>query len=66
MIATICVTQDLQEKYGGWLDQSGKMVKAFTAYADLCFREFGDRAKFWITFNEPFIVAQLGERLLSV
>ncbi|XP_076816813.1 uncharacterized protein LOC143462503 [Clavelina lepadiformis] len=52
--------QALEENYGGWLDQSGKVVDAFAAYADLCFKEFGNNVKFWITFNEPYIVAQLG------
>lgn len=32
----------------------------FRDYADLCFREFGDRVKYWITLNEPYTVSNMG------
>ncbi|XP_078430215.1 beta glucosidase 40 [Wolffia australiana] len=41
----------LDEKYKGWLDR--QIIEDFTNYAETCFREFGDRVKHWITFNEP-------------
>nr|DAD38078.1 TPA_asm: hypothetical protein HUJ06_008719 [Nelumbo nucifera] len=43
--------QTLEDEYGGWLSQ--KIVNDFTAYADVCFREFGDRVSHWTTLNEP-------------
>ncbi|XP_062145524.1 beta-glucosidase 11 isoform X1 [Alnus glutinosa] len=43
--------QALEDEYGGWV--SRKIVKDFTAYADVCFREFGDRVSYWTTVNEP-------------
>ncbi|KAG8663525.1 hypothetical protein MANES_01G218250v8 [Manihot esculenta] len=43
--------QAIEDEYGGWL--SRKIVKDFTAYADVCFREFGDRVSHWTTLNEP-------------
>uniref|UniRef100_A0A6N2MZ15 Beta-glucosidase n=1 Tax=Salix viminalis TaxID=40686 RepID=A0A6N2MZ15_SALVM len=43
--------QALEDEYGGWI--SRKIVKDFTAYADVCFREFGDRVSHWTTVNEP-------------
>ncbi|PIA61401.1 hypothetical protein AQUCO_00300734v1 [Aquilegia coerulea] len=42
--------QVLEDEYGGWL--SRKIVEDFTAYADVCFREFGDRVSHWTTVNE--------------
>ncbi|KAK1437233.1 hypothetical protein QVD17_03022 [Tagetes erecta] len=44
------IPQVLEDEYGGWL--SRKSVKDFIAYADVCFREFGDRVLHWTTFNE--------------
>ncbi|XP_020089298.1 beta-glucosidase 31-like [Ananas comosus] len=43
----------LYEEYGGIL--SPRFIEDFTAYADVCFREFGDRVKHWVTVNEPNI-----------
>ncbi|KAF8006476.1 hypothetical protein BT93_K0696 [Corymbia citriodora subsp. variegata] len=45
--------QELEDEYGGWV--SRKIVEDFTAYADVCFREFGDRVRYWVTVNEPNI-----------
>ncbi|KDP28151.1 hypothetical protein JCGZ_13922 [Jatropha curcas] len=50
--------QSLEDEYGGWI--SRKIVRDFTAYADVCFREFGDRVSSWITINEPNVFAQGG------
>ncbi|KAF7819204.1 beta-glucosidase 11-like [Senna tora] len=50
--------QALEDEYGGWL--SRRVVKDFKAYADVCFREFGNRVKHWITMNEANMFAQAG------
>ncbi|AES98450.1 putative hydroxyisourate hydrolase [Medicago truncatula] len=47
--------QALEDEYEGWL--SRQVIKDFTNYADVCFREFGDRVKYWTTVNEPNIFA---------
>uniref|UniRef100_A0A0E0M390 4-hydroxy-7-methoxy-3-oxo-3,4-dihydro-2H-1,4-benzoxazin-2-yl glucosidebeta-D-glucosidase n=2 Tax=Oryza punctata TaxID=4537 RepID=A0A0E0M390_ORYPU len=45
--------QALQDEYNGIL--SPRFVEDFTAYADVCFKNFGDRVKHWSTVNEPNI-----------
>ncbi|CAN6468121.1 unnamed protein product [Victoria cruziana] len=49
------IPQALEDEYMGWLSQ--KIVEDFREYADVCFREFGDRVKYWSTLNEPNIVS---------
>ncbi|XP_030953584.1 beta-glucosidase 12-like isoform X2 [Quercus lobata] len=44
--------QALDDEYGGFL--SPKIVDDFRDYAELLFKEFGDRVKHWITLNEPW------------
>ncbi|EYU28848.1 hypothetical protein ABFS82_12G093300 [Erythranthe guttata] len=50
--------QSLHDRYTGWL--SPQSIKDYAAYAETCFKEFGDRVKNWITFNEPHIFAVQG------
>ncbi|KAL0700573.1 hypothetical protein Bca4012_056695 [Brassica carinata] len=47
--------QVLEDEYGGWL--SRESVRDFTAYADTCFKEFGDRVLHWTTINELNVFA---------
>ncbi|GJM88382.1 hypothetical protein PR202_ga04439 [Eleusine coracana subsp. coracana] len=47
--------QILEDEYHGWL--SPRVVEDFTAYADVCFREFGDRVKHWTTLDEPNVIS---------
>ncbi|XP_075503015.1 beta-glucosidase 47-like isoform X1 [Primulina tabacum] len=54
------VPQELEERYGAWL--SPKIRKDFEYYADICFKYFGNRVKYWATFNEPNVMAIRGYR----
>ncbi|KAK9804869.1 hypothetical protein WJX72_009269 [[Myrmecia] bisecta] len=50
--------QRLADQYGGWL--SALVAFDFAAYADVCFKAFGDRVKYWTTFNEPYTFCTVG------
>ncbi|XP_024009497.1 beta-glucosidase 3 [Eutrema salsugineum] len=50
--------QVLEDEYGGWIDR--KIIDDFTAFADVCFREFGNSVKLWSTVNEPNMLAMGG------
>ena len=49
--------QVLQDQ-GGWPARAS--AEAFVEYADLVSRRLGDRVKYWMTFNEPFVSALIG------
>ncbi|GAU39056.1 hypothetical protein TSUD_396610 [Trifolium subterraneum] len=46
------VPQVLEDEYDGFLNS--QIIDDFQDYADLCFKEFGNRVKYWVTLNEPY------------
>jgi beta-glucosidase len=46
------------EDQGGWTHRA--IVDAFAEYADALVRRLGDRVRYWITQNEPWVAAWLG------
>ena len=42
----------------GWLDRA--IVPLFRAFAELCFREYAGKVKYWTTFNEAWTFTVLG------
>ncbi|KAL9296525.1 hypothetical protein ACSQ67_022421 [Phaseolus vulgaris] len=55
--------QALEDEYGGFL--SPHIINDFQDYAELCFKEFGDRVRHWITFNEPWSYSMGSEPYMS-
>ncbi|KAI4872874.1 hypothetical protein NFI96_014971 [Prochilodus magdalenae] len=49
--------QALQD-INGW--DNVNLIDLFNDYCDFCYATFGDRVKFWMTFNEPHIIAWVG------
>ncbi|KAF5180258.1 Beta-glucosidase [Thalictrum thalictroides] len=58
------IPQALQDEYEGFL--SPKFIEDFTAYVDVCFKEYGGRVKSWMTFNEPNIQTVGGYDIAAV
>lgn len=52
--------QALQDA-GGW--PARDTAARFAEYAEVMFRALGDRVRFWVTHNEPWMVAAIGHRL---
>uniref|UniRef100_A0A0A0M004 Beta-glucosidase n=1 Tax=Cucumis sativus TaxID=3659 RepID=A0A0A0M004_CUCSA len=52
------VPQALEDEYLGFLSE--QIIDDYRDFAELCFKEFGDRVKHWITFNEQYIFASYG------
>ncbi|KAJ3706398.1 hypothetical protein LUZ61_010103 [Rhynchospora tenuis] len=50
------IPQELLDRYGAWL--SAEIRKDFGYFAEVCFKAFGDRVKYWTTLNEPNLVTK--------
>ncbi|MEH7273945.1 glycoside hydrolase family 1 protein [Neobacillus vireti] len=46
------------QEQGGW--ESREVVDAYVNFAETCFSLFGDRVKYWFTFNEPIVPVEAG------
>nr|DAD22979.1 TPA_asm: hypothetical protein HUJ06_024442 [Nelumbo nucifera] len=49
--------QELEDSYGGWL--SPLIQEDFGYFAEIYFKKFGDRVKYWNSLNEPNLYAHL-------
>lgn len=49
---------ELQERYGGF--ESKKVAELFALFSRKAFELFGDRVKYWTTFNEPIVPVEGG------
>ncbi|WEV43455.1 glycoside hydrolase family 1 protein [Lactobacillus sp. ESL0684] len=51
----------LAKKYNGWASRD--CVAAFRRYAQVCYRAFGDRVKYWQVINEQNLMIRVNERM---
>ncbi|KAK9268749.1 hypothetical protein L1049_000510 [Liquidambar formosana] len=52
------IPQELEDRYGAWL--SPLIQEDFVHFAEVCFKSFGDRIKYWTTLNEPNLFTEMG------
>ncbi|XP_042502101.1 beta-glucosidase 18-like [Macadamia integrifolia] len=52
------IPQELEDRYGAWLNS--QIQQDFGYFAETCFKAFGDRVKYWSTFNEPNLMVKYG------
>lgn len=51
----------LVEKYNGW--EGRQTVYAFERFAKICFKEFGNKVKYWQPHNEQNLIVRVEERI---
>ncbi len=49
---------ELLQKYGGW--ESRHVVDLFVKFCRTAFELFGDKVRYWTTFNEPMVIPEAG------
>lgn len=47
----------LIDQYGGFVSRKG--IDDFVNYAKVCFENFGDRVKYWLTINEQMVITMM-------
>ncbi|MCH2740640.1 family 1 glycosylhydrolase, partial [Listeria monocytogenes] len=52
------IPQALFDEYGGW--ESSQVIEDFTNYSTTLFKRYGDRVKYWVSFNEQNIFFGMG------
>ncbi|XP_059896686.1 lactase/phlorizin hydrolase-like isoform X2 [Gadus macrocephalus] len=52
------------QNINGW--DNASMIETYNEFCDFCFATFGDRVKFWMTFNQPHTIAWSGYGLGQV
>ncbi|KAJ0970441.1 hypothetical protein J5N97_023318 [Dioscorea zingiberensis] len=66
-VVSLChfdIPQELEDRYGAWL--SPEMQEDFGYFAEVCFKAFGDRVKYWITINEPNLMLKFGHLIGTI
>ncbi|KAJ3272021.1 hypothetical protein HK104_004587, partial [Borealophlyctis nickersoniae] len=53
--------QACETAYGSWI--SDRIIDDFVNYADVLFKNYGDRVRYWLTLNEPEANCQFGYNL---